>query len=192
MSAVRIEGELTEWFRIKVGVRQGCGLSPELFNLILEIVMRLAEKEGSGTGVKLNGRLLDNLRFADDIDLMADMKENLQTLTNRVDKSSKRMGLKIKGVYKYFSGFSGFSSSREVYKYFSGGVYNYFSGVYKYFSGAGEVYLNTTMAFFCPGKVLDKCRPIYKYLPGFSGAGEVYKYFSGTVYINTSPASRTP
>ena len=43
------------------------------------------------TGVKLNGRLLDNLRFADDIDLMADMKESLQDLTNRVDKSSKRM-----------------------------------------------------------------------------------------------------
>src|SRR6218665_3181615 len=85
MSAVRIEGELTEWFRIKVGVRQGCGLSSDLFNLILEIVMRFAEKEGSGTGVKLNGKLLDNLRFADDIDLMADMKENLQDMTNRVD-----------------------------------------------------------------------------------------------------------
>src|SRR6218665_2476522 len=67
----------------------------DLFNLILEIVMRFAEKEGSGTGVKLNGILLDNLRFADGIDLMADMKENLQDLTNRVDKSSKRMGLKI-------------------------------------------------------------------------------------------------
>src|SRR6218665_2712864 len=45
--------------------------------------------------VKLNGKLLENLRFADDIDLMADMKENLQDLTNRVEKSSKRMGLKI-------------------------------------------------------------------------------------------------
>src|SRR6218665_3758093 len=71
---------------------------------------------------------------------------------------------------------------------FRGGAYKYFSGVYKYFSGAGEVYLNTTMAFFCPGKVLHKCRPIYKYFSGFSGAGEVYKYFSGMVYINTSPA----
>ena len=95
ISAVRIEGELTEWFRIKVGVRQGCGLSQDIFNLILEIVMRLAEKEGSDTGIKLNGRLLDNLRFADDIDLMADMEDSLQDLTNRVDKSSKRMGLKI-------------------------------------------------------------------------------------------------
>ena len=57
--------------------------------------MKLAEKEGSGAGVKLNGRLLDNLRFADDIDLLADMKESLQDLMNRVDKCSKRMGLKI-------------------------------------------------------------------------------------------------
>ena len=95
MSAVRTEGELTEWFGIKEGVRQGCGLSPDLFNLILEIVMRLAEKAGSDTGVKLNGRLVDNLRFADDIDLLADLKESLQDLTNSVDKSSKRMGLKI-------------------------------------------------------------------------------------------------
>ena len=74
-----------------MGVRQGCGLSPDCFNLILKIVMRLAKKEGSGTGVKLNGRLLDNLRFADDIDLMADMKESLQDLTNRVDKIKKRV-----------------------------------------------------------------------------------------------------
>ena len=56
---------------------------------------QLAEKEGRGTGVKLNGRLLDNLRFPDDIDLMADMKESLQDLTNTVERSSKRMGLKI-------------------------------------------------------------------------------------------------
>jgi len=89
MSMVQIEGELTEWFRIRVGVRQGCGMSSDLFNLILEIVMRLAKKEESDTSVKLNGRPVDNLRFADDIDLLADTKESLQDLTNRVDDSSK-------------------------------------------------------------------------------------------------------
>jgi len=66
MSVVRIEGGLTEWFRIRVGVRQGCAMLPDLFNLIPEIVMRLAHKEVSDTGVNLNGRLLDNLRFMDD------------------------------------------------------------------------------------------------------------------------------
>src|SRR6218665_3017525 len=89
MSMVQIEGELTEWFRIRVGVRQGCGMSSDLFNLILEIVMRLAKKEESDTSVKLNGRPVDNLRFADDINLLADTKESLQDLTNRVDDSSK-------------------------------------------------------------------------------------------------------
>ena len=70
-SAARIEGELTEWFKIRVGVGQGCGMSPDLFNLILEIVMRLARKEGSDT-VNLNGRPLDNIHFANNIDLLAD------------------------------------------------------------------------------------------------------------------------
>ena len=84
MSALRVDGELTEWFRIRVGVRQGRGMSPDLFNLILEIVMRLAKKGESDTRVKLNGRPVDNLRFPDDIDLLVDTKESLQDLTNRV------------------------------------------------------------------------------------------------------------
>jgi len=53
------------------------------------------KKEGSDTGVKLNGRPLDNLRFADDINQLANTMESLQDLTKRVDDSSKRMGLKI-------------------------------------------------------------------------------------------------
>ena len=75
--------------------RERCGMSPDLFNLIMEIVVILAKKEGSDTGVKLNCKPLDNLRFADDIDLLADTKESLQDLMNRVGENSKTMGLEI-------------------------------------------------------------------------------------------------
>src|ERR1700733_229235 len=99
MSAVRLDGELTEWFEITVGVKQGCRLSSDLFNLILEVVMRLAKgtekPEEEETGIRLNGKPLNNLRFADDIDLMADSEKNLQELTDKVNNSSKRFGLKI-------------------------------------------------------------------------------------------------
>src|SRR6218665_3529526 len=54
-SAVRVAGELTDWFQIKVRVRQGCGMSADLFNLILEIVMRLAERGEEKVGVMING-----------------------------------------------------------------------------------------------------------------------------------------
>ena len=63
-SAVRVAGELTDWFQIKVGVRQGCGMSADLFILILEIVMRLAERRGEEVGI-INGMTINNLRFAD-------------------------------------------------------------------------------------------------------------------------------
>ena len=93
-SAVRVERELTDWFLIKVGVRQGYGMSADLFNLILEIVMRLAERREE-VGVMINGTTLNYLRFVDDIDLIADTETNLQQLTDRVHGSSKRMGMRI-------------------------------------------------------------------------------------------------
>src|SRR6218665_3158920 len=96
MSAVRIEGELTKWFRVTMGVRQGCGLSLYLFNVMLEVVMNLALKD-TEIGVNINGQMINNLRFADDIDLIAEERHQLQELTNRVQNSSKRFGLKING-----------------------------------------------------------------------------------------------
>ena len=96
VSAVRIDGELTEWFKVTVGVRQGCNLSPYLFNSILEAMMIEALKNGNGEiGVSLYGQKVNNLRFADDIDLVANSSEQLQTLTDRINESSKRFGLKI-------------------------------------------------------------------------------------------------
>ena len=60
MSAVRVDGELTKWFRVTVGVRQGCGLSPYLFNMLLEAVMSMALRNLEA-GAKINGRIINNL-----------------------------------------------------------------------------------------------------------------------------------
>src|SRR6218665_3543904 len=71
LSAVRVDGELTKWFRVTVGLRQGCRLSPYLFNLILEAMMSFALKSAEA-GARGGGQTVNNLRFADDIDLVAE------------------------------------------------------------------------------------------------------------------------
>ena len=82
-AAVRLDQGLTEWFKTTIGVRQGCTLSPDL-------VMRLAlEKEEEG--LKLCGRVVNNLRFADDINLMAETTSGLQRITDRVSEQGERL-----------------------------------------------------------------------------------------------------
>ena len=87
-SAVRVDGELTDWFSVTVGVRQGCNLSPYLFNLLLEAMMKEALKNLEA-GVTVSGQVISNLRFADDIDLVAESPQQLQDITNKVHESSK-------------------------------------------------------------------------------------------------------
>src|SRR6218665_1802210 len=70
-------------------------MSADLFNLILEIVMRLSERRREEAGVMIDGMTLNNLRFADDTELIENTKANLQQLTGRVNGSSRRMGLRI-------------------------------------------------------------------------------------------------
>ena len=93
-SAVRVNGELTDWFKTSVGVRQGCVLSPQLFNILLETVMLYAVHD-TMIGVRVQGQLINNLRFADDIVLIADNDRDLQTLVDLVHQSSTNFGLKI-------------------------------------------------------------------------------------------------
>ena len=62
-SAVRVNGELTNFFKTSVGVRQGCVLSPQLFNILLEVVM-LYTTHDTTTGIEIQGHLINNLRFA--------------------------------------------------------------------------------------------------------------------------------
>jgi Reverse transcriptase (RNA-dependent DNA polymerase) len=94
MAAVRHDGKLSEWFRTSVGVRQGCTLSPDLFNLVLEMIMRMA-LDNETVGLRLCGRLVSNLRFADDINLMATSPDELQAVTDHVNQQSARLGLVI-------------------------------------------------------------------------------------------------
>ena len=84
--------ETTDWFQIEKGVRQGCILSPCLFHLYAEYIMRNAGLEEAQAGIKIAGRNNNNLRYADDTTLMAESEEELKSLlmkVRRVDSLEK-------------------------------------------------------------------------------------------------------
>ena len=78
----------TDWFQIGKGVRQGCILSTCLFNLYAEYVMRNAGLEETQAGIKIAGRNINNLRYADDTTLMAESEEELKSLVMKVKEES--------------------------------------------------------------------------------------------------------
>ena len=82
-SAVLLNNEVGDYFNTTVGVRQGCLLSPTLFNLFLENIMR-ETLHGFESTISIGGRVVSNLRFADDIDLMGGSNSELQDLTDRL------------------------------------------------------------------------------------------------------------
>ena len=84
----------TAWIQIEKGVRQGCILSPCLFKLYAEYIMRNAGLEEAQAGIKTAGRNINNFTYADDITLMAESKEELKSLLMKV-KESEKVGLKI-------------------------------------------------------------------------------------------------
>ena len=81
--------------QIGKGVRQGCILSPCLFNLYAEYIIRNAELEGTQAGIKIAGRNINNLRYADDTTLMAESEEELKSLLMKVKDESEKVGLKL-------------------------------------------------------------------------------------------------
>ena len=80
----------TDWFQIGKGVRQGCILSPCLFNLYAEYIMRNAGLEEAQVGIKIAGRNSNTLRYADDTTLMAESEEELKSLIMKVKEESEK------------------------------------------------------------------------------------------------------
>ena len=91
-ATVRTGHGTTDWFQIKKAVCQGCILSPCLFNLYAEYIMRNAGLNEAQAGIKISGRNINNLRYADDTTLMAESKEELKSL---LMKESEKVGLKL-------------------------------------------------------------------------------------------------
>ena len=94
-ATVRTGRGTTDWFQIGKGVRQGCILSPCLFNLYAEYIMRNAGVEEAQAGIKIAGRNINNLRYADDTTLMAESEEELRSLLMKVKENSEKICLKL-------------------------------------------------------------------------------------------------
>ena len=83
----------TDWFQIGKGVCQGCILSPCLFNLYAEYIMRNSGLEETQAGIKIARRNINNLRYADDTTLMAESEEELKSLLMKVKEESEKVDL---------------------------------------------------------------------------------------------------
>ena len=94
-ATVRTEHGTTDWFQRGKGVRQGCILSPCLFNFYAEYIMRNTGLEEAQTGIKIAGRNINHLRYADDTTLMAESEEELKSFLMKVKAESEKVGLKL-------------------------------------------------------------------------------------------------
>ena len=94
-ATVRTGCGTTDWFQIGKEVRQGCILSPCLFNLYAEYIMRNTGLEEAQAGIKIAGRNIKNLRYADDTTLMAESEKELKSLLMKVKEESENVGLKL-------------------------------------------------------------------------------------------------
>ena len=90
-ATVRTGHGTTDWFQIEKGVRQGCILSPCLFNFYAEYIMRNAGLEEAQAGIKIDRRNNSNLRYADDTTLMAEIEEELKSLLMKLKEKSEKL-----------------------------------------------------------------------------------------------------
>ena len=91
---LELDMEQQTWFQIGKGVRQGCILSPCLFNFYAECIMWNAELDEAQAGIKIAGRNINNLRYADDTTLMAESEEELKSLWMKMKEKNKKSWLK--------------------------------------------------------------------------------------------------
>ena len=94
-ATVRTGHGTTDWFQIGKGERQGCIPSSCLFNFYAEYIMRKAGLEEAQAGIKIAGRNINNLRYADDTTLMAESEEDRKSLLVKVKEESEKVGLKL-------------------------------------------------------------------------------------------------
>ena len=94
-ATVRTGHGTTDWFQIRKGVHQGCILSLCLFNLHAEYIMRNAGLDEAQAGIKISGRNINNLRYADDTTLMAESEGELKSLLMKVKEGGEKVGLKL-------------------------------------------------------------------------------------------------
>ena len=92
-ATVRTGHGTTDWFQIGKGVCQGCILSPCLFNLYAEYIMRNAGLEEAQAGINIAGRNINNLRYADDTTLMVESEEELKSLLMKLKEENEKVGL---------------------------------------------------------------------------------------------------
>ena len=94
-SSSKIGHGTTDWFQIGKGICQSCIMSPCLFNSHAEYIMRNAGVDEAQAGIKIVGRNINNLRYADDTTLMAESEEELKSLLMKVKEESEKAGLKL-------------------------------------------------------------------------------------------------
>ena len=94
-ATVRTGHGTTDWFQIGKGVRQGCMLSPCLFNLYAEYIMRNAGLDEAQAGIKIARRNINNLRYAEDTTFMAESEDELKSLLMKVKEESEKVGFKL-------------------------------------------------------------------------------------------------
>ena len=94
-ATVRTRHGTTDWFQIGKGVCQGCILSPSLFDVYAEYIMRNTGLEEAQAGIKIARKNINNLRYADDTTLMAESEEELKSLLMKMKEDSDKVGLKL-------------------------------------------------------------------------------------------------